>query len=252
MKRLSLFLLLFALLTFAGGASSVAFTATQLRATRQMSNPQETRFRVRIENIADAAGQTAANGMRWPFAFSPGLWATHSGNNPLFIPNRRANGTGLEAQAEDGNPEPLSHALAGMRIVLASGIFNTPIGASEPGAITPGHAYEFSVSARPGARLSVAFMFGQSNDLFYAPGAAGIRLFDAHGRAISGDITSQFALWDAGTEVNQEPGVGPDQAPRQNAPNTGAAESAPVRHVRDSFAYPEPRSVLRVIITPEM
>ena len=246
MRRLSLFLLLFALLAVASGAHPAASTATQ------MSAAQETRFRVRIENIANGAGQTAANGTRWPFALSPGLWATHSGNNPLFIPNRRANGTGLEAQAEDGNPEPLSRSLAGMRSVVTSGIFNTPAGADQPGAITPGHAYEFTVSARPGARLSLAFMFGQSNDLFYAPGAGGIRLFDARGRAISGDITTQFALWDAGTEVNQEPGVGPDQAPRQSAPNTGAAESAPVRHVRDSFSYPETRAVLRVTITPEM
>ena len=29
------------------------------------------------------------------------------------------------------------------------------------------------------------------------------------------------ALWDAGTEKNEVPGVGPNQAPRQAAPNTG-------------------------------
>ena len=37
-----------------------------------------------------------------------------------------------------------------------------------------------------------------------------IALFDASGRPISGDVSSALGLWDAGTEVNEEPGVGPD------------------------------------------
>jgi hypothetical protein len=53
-------------------------------------------------------------------------------------------------------------------------------------------------------------MMGQSNDWFYAPAESGIDLFE-NGRGISGDITSQMVLWDAGTEVDQEPGIGSDQ-----------------------------------------
>ena len=56
---------------------------------------------------------------------------------------------------------------------------------------------------------------------------------------VTGDITSSISLWDAGTEVNQEPGAGADQAPRQSGPNTGAAEMAGVDLIsnRDSFTY---------------
>ncbi len=92
-------------------------------------------------------------------------------------------------------------------------------------------------------------MFGQSNDVFYAP-SAGIDLFDSAGRPTTGDVTGRFALWDAGTEINQEPGLGPDQAPRQPAPNTGAAESGVVRLVKDGFTYPDVARVIRVTVTP--
>jgi len=51
-------------------------------------------------------------------------------------------------------------------------------------------------------------MMGQSNDWFYGPGESGIELFK-DGQPINGDITSQIILWDVGTEVDQEPGIGP-------------------------------------------
>ena len=63
------------------------------------------------------------------------------------------------------------------------------------------------------------------NDYFYA-NDAGIPLFDSKGRPVGGDVTSRIVLWDAGTELNQELGVGPDQAPRQKAKNTGATKTA--------------------------
>ena len=93
----------------------------------------------------------------------------------------------------------------------SSGLFNTPVGASQPGAIGPGDAYEFSFSAAPGSKLSFATMFVPSNDFFYAPDENGIDLFDGSGNQMSGDITGMIQLWDAGTEINQEPGLGPDQ-----------------------------------------
>jgi hypothetical protein len=70
---------------------------------------------------------------------------------------------------------------------------------------------------------------------------------------VSGDLTSRLHLWDAGTEVNQEPGFGASQAPRQMAPNTGASEKKPVRLVaetKDGFAYPAVAQTIRVTITP--
>jgi hypothetical protein len=99
-------------------------------------------------------------------------------------------------------------------------------------------------------RLAFVAMFGQSNDLFYAPKES-IALFDVKGAPVTGDVTDKFLLWDAGTEVNQAPGIGPDQAPRQNAPNTGTAENGVVRLVKDGFRYPETKDVLRITITLE-
>ena len=66
-------------------------------------------------------------------------------------------------------------------------------------------------------------------------------------------MTGRFHLWDAGTEVNEEPGFGPNQAPRQAAPNTGRTEHNPVRRiedVKDGFSYPAVEQVIRVTITP--
>ncbi|MEZ5357241.1 MAG: spondin domain-containing protein [Candidatus Zixiibacteriota bacterium] len=106
------------------------------------------------------------------------------------------------------------------------------------------------VTASPGDHLSFTSMFGQSNDLFYAPGAVGIPLFKWGRRPISGDVTKFVRLWDAGTEVNQEPGLGPDQAPRQSGPNTGETENKRVLPVHDQYTYPKTKDVIKVTITP--
>ena len=95
-------------------------------------------------------------------------------------------------------------------------------------------------------------MFGQSNDLFFAPDENGIALFSGSGTPINGSITGLIHLWDAGTEVNQEPFIGADQAPRQAAANTGAAENGvvlPIYAVSDGFSYPSVLSSLRMTIS---
>jgi hypothetical protein len=92
-------------------------------------------------------------------------------------------------------------------------------------------------------------MFGQSNDLFYSNDRP-IALFDAAGKPISSDLTAQLSLWDAGTEVNEEPGLGPNQGPRQATPAAGVTESQGIAHVRDKYTYPRIGEVLRVTIAP--
>ncbi|MBB3699935.1 spondin domain-containing protein [Flammeovirga yaeyamensis] len=119
------------------------------------------------------------------------------------------------------------------------------------GLITPGNSESFSFNAGKGHYLNFATMFVQSNDLFYAPSDAGIALYDSDGNAVTGDITSQFYYWDAGTEVNQEPGVGADQAPRQSGPNTGTAENGTIQllsMVNDGYTYPTLSDVIKVSI----
>jgi hypothetical protein len=180
------------------------------------------------------------------------VWLVHTKKSPVFVTGKPDVGHGLEAQAEDGNPAPLAKWLQTQvgRTIEATGVFTTPVGDAPPGPATPGKSYEFTISARPGAKLSFVTMFGQSNDLFYAPAEGGIPLFDRKGAPIRGDITRQVLFWDAGTEVNEEPGIGKWQAPRQPAPNTGPDEHGLVRPVHDQFTYPATAEVIRVTITP--
>lgn len=213
-----------------------------------------TTFTVRIENISSPATLKLSNGESAPAPNSPGVWVVNHGVTPLFVPGKVESGKGLEVQAEQGNPGPLAGSLAQVKGVKSSGVFNTPVGDAMAGPALPGRAYEFTFTAEPGDHLHLTTMFAQSNDLFYAPDAKGIALFDAKGGAIQGDLTSRLSLWDAGTEVNQEPGLGDDQAPRQKMPNVGATERKPVALVKDAFTYPTVGQVLRMTITaaPEM
>lgn len=204
------------------------------------------RFTVRIENVSPAEGLVTEGSARYPFALSPGMYVVTGKKMNLFKAGRMAS-AGLEAQAEDGNPAVLSKSLLTKVGSAYMGIFNTPEGAGAPGPLLPGGSYEFSFTATEGMKLNLIAMFGQSNDLFYSPAAA-IDLF-MNGRAISGDITEQFLLWDAGTEVNQAPGVGDQQAPRQAGPNTGTAENGKVGPVKDGFMYPKTREVLKITIS---
>ena len=99
--------------------------------------------------------------------------------------------------------------------------------------------------------LAFATMFVQSNDLFYGPAISSIDLFPG-GNPVSGDITGQINLYDAGTEVNEEPGIGPNQAPRQTGPNTGPDENGSVlliSDVSDGFTYPAVADIIKVTVT---
>ena len=88
-----------------------------------------------------------------------------------------------------------------------SGVASIPQGASEAGPALPGHSFQFSFHAGPNHKLSFATMYGWSNDGFYAPDGNGISLYSG-GNPVTGDITPQVMLWDAGTEMNQMPGSG--------------------------------------------
>ena len=212
---------------------------------------QPTKFTVRIENITKPDAFTASNGVKWSLAYSPGTAVVHTNKAPIFSAGEKDLGKGLEAQSEDGDPSMLAKSLKGANGIKSVAVFNTPVGASGAGPITPGAAYEVTVSAMPGERLSLTLMMGQSNDWFYAPAESGIELFK-DGKAISGDITSQIILWDAGTEVDQEAGIGSEQGPRQKGPNTGKAENGVVKKVSDSKTYADAPSVMRVTIKPAM
>lgn len=218
-------------------------------AVASANGEKPTKFTVRVENITLAEAFTASNGVKWSLAFSPGLAVVHTDNAPIFTSGKKDRGKGLEAQSEDGDPSMLAKSLAGGKGIKSITVFNRPVGASAPGPITPGGAYELTISAMPGDRLSMTLMMGQSNDWFYSPGEAGIELFK-DGKAVSGDITSQIMMWNAGTEVDQEPGIGSEQGPRQKGPDTGKAENGVVQKVQDGKAYSQAINVMRVTIKP--
>lgn len=206
---------------------------------REMEETDPQAFMVAIENVTTDEA---------PYHLAPGVFVVHSDGEPLFTEGEADRGEGLEPLAEDGNPGPLSQA-------IGATVFNTPDGSDMPGPLGPGdgmgpgNSYVFEFEAGEGSYLSFATMLVQSNDLFFAPDATGIALFE-DGRPIKGDITDLIMLWDAGTEVNQEPGTGPDQPMNQSGPNTGEDEGGAVRLVDDGFEYPETARVIAVTITP--
>ena len=193
---------------------------------------------------------------------SPGVWAVHKERaKPLFTSGEPDRGLGLEAIAEDGNATELGERLPNRVAVKSSRIFDTPTGTHEAGPIGPGGSYKFTVAATPGDNLSLVTMFVQSNDLIYTFEDRGLPLFKEDGRPVSGDVTEYVQLYDVGTEVNQFPGAGLDQAIRQAGPDTGAADDDHrLRQVvadgttvaADGFVYPAPHKVIKVTVTPEL
>ena len=198
-------------------------------------------FRVRIQNTSTDNAP--------PTLFAPGVWVLHSESAPLFTTGEEDRDEGLEALAEDGDPTALAASLLAQG--LTAGIFNTPVCADSPRPLQSREFYEFEVTASPETPyLSFATMLVQSNDLFLAPVENGIALFDEDGKAIGlQNVTHELLLWDAGTEANEEPGTGPNQAPRQSVANTGPSdENATVRPVDDASEYPDIADLLRVYI----
>lgn len=217
---------------------------------REEAGRGSTRFIVRVENVSTGDALQLSNGASAPFVSAPVLWVIHTGGaNPIFAAGERDAGDGLEQLAETGDPSKLVASLSGKPGVVAAGAAARPIGADADGPITPGRRYEFQISVQPGQLVSTAWMFGQSNDLFYSNDRP-IALFDAAGEPRSVELTTRLSLWDAGTEVNEEPGLGPNQGPRQASPDAGVTESQGIAHVRDRYGYPRISEVLRLAITP--
>ncbi len=181
---------------------------------------------------------------------SPGAFAVHeAGLAPLYMSQAPDFGEGLEAVAEDGIPADLAASLMAKAGVSTAAAFDTPVGSGSPAAIGPGASYEFSFDATPGDRLSLATMFVQSNDWFYAFSQDGLALFNGD-QPVSGDVTSSIFLYDAGTEVDEVPGAGLNQVIRQGTADTGPADSnTSVRVVSDN-SIPATESIIKVSITP--
>ncbi len=177
---------------------------------------------------------------------SPGIWAVHDSGNPLFTEGMSDYGDGLEAIAEDGDASELGAVITAVSGVSSGGTFGTaPAG--------PGGVYTFTFDAVPGDRLSMATMFVQSNDWIFSFDGEGIPLFTS-GVPVSGDISSMVMIFDVGTETDQYPGSGPDQAIRQSGPDTGAPdEDNTVREITTTpQIVPSTDALILVQITPQL
>ena len=199
-------------------------------------------FLVTIENLSSRTPL--------PTPLSPGAWATHAEGAMLFV-DGDAGTAGLRALAEDGDPNALRRELREAGEFAWSDVFDTPRGAGAASPALPNDAYEIMVMATSDApRLSFAAMISQSNDVFLATPPGGIALFDEEGEPIGAtDITSRLALWDAGSEVNEAPGMGLHQAPRQDAPDTGSAEIGVHPFTHETRGLPIGRAIADVAVT---
>jgi hypothetical protein len=168
-----------------------------------------------LEEIAEGGDVSVLSAALEPTAgvatpLSPGLIVVHGGGEPLFTEGSDDRGLGLELLAETGNPGDLADAFLNELPTRATSytVFNTPDGATDPGPIHAGGAYDIDFEASPGQRLSFATMYGASNDWIFAFDADGVALFDTDGMPVQGDLTGDVSIWDVGTELSEEPAVG--------------------------------------------
>jgi hypothetical protein len=193
-----------------------------------------TTFSVTIRNVSTPSTLALPDGKSTSTPIAPGLYAVMRGDTKLFAPGQAAE-RALESLAEDGDASALLAAIRTLDGVVAAHMF------------APG--LPLTVKAQPGDRLVFASMFVQSNDKFFAPDPEGVDLFNDQ-TPVSGDLTSTVMLWDAGTEQDEAPGAGQDQAPRQAGPNTGSDEHGVVRAADDGFTYPAVANVIQFTVLP--
>lgn len=194
-----------------------------------------------LEAIAEMGSPTNLNaalmthsGVATPL--SPGVWVLHRDALALYTNNFADRGKGLENIAERGDISVLKASLEAQLPAgaIASGGFDTAVGAMTPGAIAPGGAYTFEITAQPGDRLTFVQMFGNSNDWFFGPSDSGIELFNDN-MPLRGDVSEDIYIWDAGTELSEEPAVGV----HGGAPEGAADDLGVVRRVSsDVYATP--------------
>ncbi|WP_273566767.1 spondin domain-containing protein [Maribacter halichondriae] len=152
--------------------------------------------------------------------FAPGVvYAFDSESDPVFMQGEpMVTGSGIEEIAEDGNNGAMFDYITNDLMLPAAK-------SNEVMPIGPGGSLTFTLEVPEGYKLGYNTMFVFSNDWFLAHNNSGFDLFADDGTPVSGyGATEKTYLYDAGTEIDQPVGFGPDQAPFQSGPNTGAAD----------------------------
>lgn len=102
--------------------------------------------------------------------------------------------------------------------------FGTFQNAGSSPVINPGESASFTFYAGKGQAISFAAMYGNSNDLFFAPANPGIKLYQDNGDPVTGNVSSQIRLWDNGTRVNQATGPAVTHPGSAESPQNNIAE----------------------------
>ncbi len=230
---------LFYALALAGCADAESPTDVTLR---------EAEFLVTVTNTAAEGALVAADGTDVGAAFSPGAWVVRASAEPGLFEAGRTATAGEEVLAESGHVRDLLRELAS--VADNRGTFG---GDSESSygdqPLFSGDQVSFGFRATEGQALSFATMFGESNDTV----ARGQEhpLFDDSGVPTSTRLVVVYV--DAGTERNEELGVGPNQGPRQSEPTAGEVEALRMTEFETTgpqgFEFPTPSSVRVVDIT---
>ena len=226
--------------TSTGGTSTGGDTmgGTSTGGDTMSPDPQPTKFTLTIENLS---GTTFL-----PSPLAPGVYAVHTEGGILFDEGVADYGMGLAPLAENGNPAMLAASLGAQNLPV-SGIFDTPVDATEAGVAGPGASYEFTFMAMPGESLSLATMLVQSNDLIIATPEDGLSLFEAN-EPLVGDVSAMLRLWDVGSERNEAPGQGLTQAPRQGDMK-GPMEGKVSLRKDGTRALPAAQALLEIMVT---
>lgn len=211
----------------------------------------ERTFTVTIQNVSTATTLQAGAFPDRTAPLSPGIWAVIDGGT-LFTLDAQAD-LGTERLAEEGSTAEKFVALNGQSWVEAQGTFMSTGGVDGP-IIGAGETTTFTFKASPGDELQIMTMFGQSNDWFYSFFGGGLDLFDNAEDPINGDVTSELALYDAGTELDEMPGLGLTQ----KADHLATIDVGPIDPVdqvkiatsrHTTFIIPPTSSVIKVTIS---
>lgn len=203
-----------------------------------------------LTNIAEAGDNTqlsayvkSITGIFTPL--SPILVVIYNGiDNPIYKTGVIDAGIGLKPLAQQGDATALAAYLKGKPGIKAVYVLPAPttkvllpaIGAQAGGIVSQ------DITVSKGDRLSIATMYGFSNDWFFASVDNGV---DA---TIKGDISSSINLFDNGTAINQFPGAGITQF---NLAGTPLATSIPIGVVPNPNTFttlPAITSMIRVTL----
>ncbi len=204
---------------------------------------------VSLDNIS-APGALSTSAGAVDIVIAPGVLVVHDSAWTLFHAGDAVAGTPLESLAEDGDPNALAALLADTPEVSAVVVLAAQDEATyENAAMGPGGHASQVISLRSDERLSYVAMFGQSNDVLVSTPPGGVSVLRPDGSV----APIPLSLFDAGTERNEEPGVGENQAPRQAEANTGEAVERSVARIDgldvEGWTYPDPLDFVSVAAT---